>query len=231
MPHQSALNCPKTAQWTAWLQQMPNSPPLSPHHPHVAPPDAPHPDVSRSDWGMGVIQKRLVQQFGAQCFVSLIIVHTHKKKKLKHHITDKKNKSTKPNTEKQKPWFNETDRMKEAGESSQSDNRRRGRGGGGACLRCGGGACRRGRGKQGHFKREADRLALRAGLWWECDRSESPGTGAALRPLRTLYRSHKKEDRVKTSSQNTHPSLMGRSHIQTLYHSYYRFNASGGLFI
>lgn len=43
--------------------------------------------------------ERLVQQFGAQCFVSLIIEHI--KKKLKHHITDK-NKSTKPKKQKHK---------------------------------------------------------------------------------------------------------------------------------
>lgn len=73
----------------------------------------------------------------------LCLPHHCTHKKLKHHITDQ-NKSTKP--KKQKNKNHHLKKQTEAGGSSQSDKREVGQG---ACLRCEGGACQRGRGREG----------------------------------------------------------------------------------
>ncbi len=137
---------------------------------------------------------------------------THKKTKTSHYRWKQKYKTKNNDSKKQTEW------KRPVGPASPI----RGRRGRGRVCGVREGLVRGGGGERGHFKREADRLALRAGVWWECDRSESPGRGAALRPLRMLYRSHKREDRVKTFPQLSHPqnilSVTGRSHTQLLYH-------------
>ncbi len=151
---------------------------------------------------MGVIQKGLCSSLGLSA-LSPSSLYTYKTK-TSHYRWKQKYKTN--DSKKQTEW------KRPVGPASPI-RRRRGRG-----RVCGvrEGLVRGGGGERGHFKREADRLALRAGVWWECDRSESPGRGAALRPLRMLYRSHKREDRVKTFPQLSHPqnilSVTGRSH-------------------